>query len=511
VGTSERRGMVLVLVLVVIAVLTLGGFTFTELMLAERKAAVLAAAQAQARASADSGMELIRMMVSKDRDSLTQLGGLYDNEPAFRGRLVLDGPYPHQRSRFAIIAPRVDQGTVAGIRFGLEDESTRLNLNTLMLAEKTVPGSAKSILLGLPGMTDEAADSILDWIDEDDEAREFGAEVDYYSTLPMPYAPKNGPLETVEELLLVKGVTPGLLLGSDSNRNGLLDGSEPTPDALGIDDPDGSMTRGWAGYLTLWSLESNLRPDGKPRVNVNQSDMNKLYNELMEALGNDEWADYIVAYRQTGPSTSTAEGVTMMPGPPDLNKKGKTKLTQILDLIGSRVEVQVPGEKQKTVVDSPFVYTPNVSGVMNTYLPILMDNLTTSTKTVIPGRINVNQAPRVVLAGIPGMTDTILEAILSDRSPDPAQADPERRHETWLLANGIVTLEEMKAMQPFICGGGSVYRAQVVGYFEKNGPAARIEVVIDATVKPPKVVFWRDLSHLGRGYAVETLGMGSDW
>jgi len=35
-------------------------------------------------------------------------------------------------------------------------------------------------------------------------------------------------------------------------------------------------------------------------------------------------------------------------------------------------------------------------------------------------------------------------------------------------------------------------------------------VVIDATVKPPKVVFWRDLSHLGRGYAVETLGIGTD-
>jgi len=76
-----------------------------------------------------------------------------------------------------------------------------------------------------------------------------------------------------------------------------------------------------------------------------------------------------------------------------------------------------------------------------------------------------------VLAGIPGMTDTILEAILSERNPDPAQADPERRYETWLLANGIVTLEEMKAMQPFVCGGGNVYRAQVVGYYEQDGPA----------------------------------------
>jgi type II secretory pathway component PulK len=505
--------MVLVLVLVVIAVLTLGGFTFTELMLAERKAASLAASQAQARASADSGMELIRMMVSKDRDTLNQLGGLYENKAAFRGRLVVDGATSQQRSRFAVLAPRLDRGTIAGIRFGLEDESTRLNINALLLAEKTVPGSGRDMLMFLPGMTDEAADSILDWIDEDDEAREFGAEVDYYSTLPMPYAPKNAPLETVEELLLVKGVYPALLFGSDSNRNGVLDGNEPGPDALGIDDPDGSMVRGWAGYLTLWSLESNLRPDGRPRVNVNQSDMNKLYNELLEALGNDAWASYIVAYRQNGASTSTKEGVPMLPAPPDLNKKGKKKITQIIELIGSRIDVKstdAQGKTVTTVVDSPFVYTPGVAGIMNTYLPILMDNLTTSDKPVIPGRININQAPRLVLAGIPGMTDTILEAILSERNPDPAQADPERRYETWLLANGIVTLEEMKAMQPFICGGGNVYRAQVVGYYEKDGPAARIEVVIDATVKPPKVVFWRDLSHLGRGYAVETLGIGTD-
>jgi len=31
--------------------------------------------------------------------------------------------------------------------------------------------------------------------------------------------------------------------------------------------------------------------------------------------------------------------------------------------------------------------------------------------------------------------------------------------------------------------------------------------VIDATTKPPRIVFWRDLTHLGRGYPLETLGV----
>ncbi len=38
--------------------------------------------------------------------------------------------------------------------------------------------------------------------------------------LDPPYAPRNGPMETIEELLLVRGVTPELLFGVDANHNG---------------------------------------------------------------------------------------------------------------------------------------------------------------------------------------------------------------------------------------------------------------------------------------------------
>jgi hypothetical protein len=74
-------------------------------------------------------------------------------------------------------------------------------------------------------MTIEIADAILDWLDDDDEPREFGAEANTTRRWP-PYAPKNGPLETVEELLLVRGVTPQLLFGCDVNRNGMVDPDE---------------------------------------------------------------------------------------------------------------------------------------------------------------------------------------------------------------------------------------------------------------------------------------------
>jgi len=84
--------------------------------------------------------------------------------------------------------------------------------------------------------------------------------------------------------------------------------------------------------------------------------------------------------------------------------------------------------------------------------------------------------------------------------------DPSMLHETWILTQGLVTLEEMRTLSPMICGGGDVYRMQVVGYFDDGNASARLEVVLDATQLPPRVLLWRDISHLGRGYPLETLG-----
>ena len=58
-----------------------------------------------------------------------------------------------------------------------------------------------------------------------------------------------------------------------------------------------------------------------------------------------------------------------------------------------------------------------------------------------------------------------------------------------------------------LTGGGDVYRAQIVGYFEATGLAHRQEVIIDATTVNPKIVSYRDLSHLGRAFDVSVLGI----
>lgn len=63
-------------------------------------------------------------------------------------------------------------------------------------------------------------DALGDWIDQDEDERQEGAEEQYYRTRNPPYSCRNGAITTLDELLLVKGMTPELLFG-DTEHEGL--------------------------------------------------------------------------------------------------------------------------------------------------------------------------------------------------------------------------------------------------------------------------------------------------
>jgi len=87
--------------------------------------------------------------------------------------------------------------------------------------------------LGLEGeQRDIVVDSIMDWRDPDDLHRINGAENDYYLSLKEPYNCKNGDLSSIEELLLIRGVTPDLFNGKRSK--GKKEGSKG--DNIGLKD-----------------------------------------------------------------------------------------------------------------------------------------------------------------------------------------------------------------------------------------------------------------------------------
>lgn len=100
------------------------------------------------------------------------------------------------------------------IRVAVEDEERKINLNKLVLPNGNAPDDQKLAvfrrLLEILEIDPSVADAIVDWIDNDDAPRVGGAESAYYRSLPRPYKAKNDLFDTVEELRLVRGITPAV-------------------------------------------------------------------------------------------------------------------------------------------------------------------------------------------------------------------------------------------------------------------------------------------------------------
>jgi len=102
----------------------------------------------------------------------------------------------------------------------ITDEMSRINVN------RAPPERLDKVLqcLGVDKIVrDQIVDSILDWIDPNDEHRMNGAESeDYYLKLPTPYRAHNAGLDSIYELLQIKAVTRAIFEGTDG-RPGLVD------------------------------------------------------------------------------------------------------------------------------------------------------------------------------------------------------------------------------------------------------------------------------------------------
>lgn len=523
----DRHAGILLTVLIVIALMTVGSAAYFDWTFTEHRATRMFGRQTQARYAAESAIESLQLLLAEDADAIEIAGGLYDNPARFRGIQILTSDAAALRCRFSVIAPNVDYGEYEGYRSGLENESSRLNLNTILSFDDVAENAARDMLMGLPGMTASIADAILDFIDEDDEPRELGAEYTHYASLETPYAPQNGQLESLDQLLRVRDVTPTLLYGMDRNRDFIVDGSEALtvlPDT--VDNTTGEMNRGWAAYLTLYSAEKELNSFGEPKININSEDLESLHSELENALGRKE-ANFIIAIRQSGPkdggqldngnptdfggagdsgsgggATVSAESVSI-----DFNSPAAYTVTSLLDLVGTDVEVTQASNTNKQTIKAIFPDDPLQAA---SYLPELMDNLTIYEGGVIPGRLNINQAPRPLLESLPEMPLDVVERLIANRDFEVDPARPNRKHATWLLAEGYMTLEDMRRIEPYVTGGGDVYRAQAIGFFDAEGPRRRIEAVIDASGDAPIILMQQDLSPLGGGPSDLDLGAEPD-
>ena len=135
----------------------------------------------------------------------------------------------------------------------------------------------------------------------------------------------------------------------------------------------------------------------------------------------------------------------------DLSKPLNQEIGSVLDLIGSRIKVTYQGSDKATVVSPLF---SDDSEAMRDYLPELMDAVKAGSNEEAAGRINVNLAPAVVLASVPGIDEELADEIVARRPEDPVTADAYQRHAAWLLIDGLVSLDEMKQLAPRLTAGG---------------------------------------------------------
>ncbi len=150
------------------------------------------------------------------------------------------------------------------------DEDGKLNINTA--SKKQLKYVFRDS--GVEGTElDTIVDSIIDWRDRNNLHMLNGAEEDYYQSLERPYSCKDGPFDSIEELLLVKGMTPEIFYGSAKVRHGESDEEE-------------TVYSGVEKYLTV---------NGSNRININTAPA-----VVLEAVLGAEKADNIIVQREAG-------------------------------------------------------------------------------------------------------------------------------------------------------------------------------------------------------------------
>ena len=137
-------------------------------------------------------------------------------------------------------------------------------------------------------------ESILDWMDEDDEVRLLGVERDYYLSLDSPYEPRNGPIRSIAEMELIAGVMPDDIRGEDWDLDFRLDSNEDDGgQSLPWDEPNGILEGGWASLLTAITVDGGPTESGEPRINLKNIDL----ETVQLRLGVDEFqARALVTY-----------------------------------------------------------------------------------------------------------------------------------------------------------------------------------------------------------------------
>lgn len=325
--------------------------------------------------------------------------------------------------------------------YGLIDESAKLNINT----------ATREMLEALPGMTTALAAAIVDWRDTDSDVTESGAEDEIYQRLNPSYRCKNAPFESIEELRLVYGATLDLIYGEDTNQNGMLDPNENDGDlSPPLDNRDGQLDAGLLEYLTIFSRQSNTGADGTARVNVGNPGAPAVGTLLTETFGEDR-AREIQRRLDQG--------------------NGNTVRSVIEFLVRAGLTAEESAE--------------------------IEDKVTVTAEAYAEGLINVNTASVEVLTCVPGIGEENAQTLVDRR-----QSNLETETSMFWVSE-ILEGQALAQAGPYLTGHAYQVAADIAAVGHYGRGYRRVKFVFDSSEGSPKIVYRRDLTHLGWAAGLE--------
>ncbi len=201
--SNQRSGVALIIVMMVIVALGILAGTFSHTMKVETTLARSSTSESEMEWLGRSGVELARYVLG--------LRMTIPNESKWAG-----GPLGTNEVLMNISLENVQVGR-GTFSLKIIDLERKININ---LADQAILTRALTVMGVDFSMQTPIVNSILDWRDTDDYTLTDGTESDYYMSLSPPYMAKNGPLDEISELLLIRGITeqPAIYWGASATN-----------------------------------------------------------------------------------------------------------------------------------------------------------------------------------------------------------------------------------------------------------------------------------------------------
>ena len=431
-SARSRRGAVLIIVMWICLGLVALTLYFANSMSSELRAADNRVTEIEARQAVAGGTRYAAYILANFATN-----GAVPNAADYKSEALAVGD-----AQFWLIGRDHSQAPTAEPVFGLVDEASKLNLNT----------ATRAMLLELPNMTPELADAIVSWKRAANAQSDSSGSADnVYARLDPPRRNKGAPFESVDELRLVDGATLEILLGEDTNRNGVLDANvDDGEQSAPRDNQDGQLQAGLLEYVTVYSRQPNTRSDGTRRLNVTTLTNQQATAPLRRLL--------------------LARGIEPQ------------RVATIANLFNNPVNPPL---------DSVAAFMLASRMTAEEFALVHADLTTQATGATQAGLVNVNTASATVLACIPGIGADNAATLVAYRLAHPDVLTSF----AWLLQ--VLRPADIRRAGPYITDQSYQFAADIAAVGRFGRGYCREKVVFDLSNRTPRIVYHQDLSAYG--------------